>query len=200
MIPDEALESIAPVHELYYHAVSKQLFVGNYKEGILIYDMGGTGKIISCQFPNHVEINQIAALNAHELLVATGGRGVYKLDVNTYMSEPYITADYGSYNGMNGNNINDVYVDEEDRIWLANYPTGITIRNNRYGSYDLIRHSLGNTRSLVNDQVHDVVEDSDGDLWFATSNGISFYQTDTKEWRSFFSSFDPVPNDENHIF
>ena len=61
-----------PVHELYYHAVSKQLFVGNYKEGILIYDMGGTGKIISCQFPNHVEINQIAALNAHELLVATG--------------------------------------------------------------------------------------------------------------------------------
>ena len=189
-----------PVHELYYHAVSKQLFVGNYKEGILIYDMGGTGKIISCQFPNHVEINQIAALNAHELLVATGGRGVYKLDVNTYMSEPYITADYGSYNGMNGNNINDVYVDEEDRIWLANYPTGITIRNNRYGSYDLIRHSLGNTRSLVNDQVHDVVEDSDGDLWFATSNGISFYQTDTKEWRSFFSSFDPVPNDENHIF
>ena len=200
VIPDEALESIAPVHELYYHAVSKQLFVGNYKEGILIYDMGGTGKIISCQFPNHVEVNQIAALNAHELLVATGGKGVYKLDVNTYMSEPYITADYSSYNGMNGNNINDVYVDEEDRIWLANYPTGITIRNNRYGSYDLIRHSLGNTRSLVNDQVHDVVEDSDGDLWFATSNGISFYQTDTKEWRSFFSSFDPVPNDENHIF
>ena len=200
VVPDEALESIAPVHELYYHAVSKQLFVGNYKEGILIYDMGGTGKIISCQFPNHVEVNQIVALNAHELLVATGGKGVYKLDVNTYMSEPYITADYSSYNGMNGNNINDVYVDEEERIWLANYPTGITIRNNRYGSYDLIRHSLGNTRSLVNDQVHDVVEDSDGDLWFATSNGISFYQTDTKEWRSFFSSFDPVPNDENHIF
>lgn len=54
--------------------------------------------------------------------------------------------------------------------------------------------------SLVNDQVHDVLEDSDGDLWFATSNGISIYQTDTKEWRSFFSSFDPVPDDENHIF
>ena len=52
----------------------------------------------------------------------------------------------------------------------------------------------------MNDQVHDVLEDSDGDLWFATSNGISIYQTDTKEWRSFFSSFDPVPDDENHIF
>ena len=201
IMPDKMVEGIGTsVHELYYHAVSKQLFVGNYKEGILIYDVGKTGKIIPCQSPNNVEINRIVALNAHELLVATGGKGVYKLDMNTCMSEPYITADYNSYNGMNGNNINDIYVDEEERIWLANYPTGITVRNNRYGSYDLIRHSLGNSLSLVNDQVHDVLEDSDGDLWFATSNGISLYQTDTKEWRSFLSSFDPVPDDENHIF
>ena len=71
MVSDEAVESITvPVHELYYHAVSKQLFVGNYKEGILIYDMRGTGKIVSCQSPNNVEVNQIVALNAHELLVA----------------------------------------------------------------------------------------------------------------------------------
>jgi len=201
IMPDKMMEGIGTsVHELYYHAVSKQLFVGNYKEGILIYDVGKTGKVIPCQSPNNVEINRIVALNAHELLVATGGKGVYKLDMNTCMSEPYITADYNSYNGMNGNNINDIYVDEEERIWLANYPTGITVRNNHYGSYDLIRHSLGNSLSLVNDQVHDVLEDSDGDLWFATSNGISLYQTDTKEWRSFLSSFDPVPDDENHIF
>ena len=196
LVADEVVKGIAaPVHELYYHAVSQQLFVGTYKEGILIYDMVGTGKIIPCQSPNNVEVNQIVALNAHELLIATGGKGVYKLDVNTAMSEPYITADYGSYNGMNG-----IYVDEEERIWLANYPTGITIRNNRYQSYDLIKHSLGNNRSLVNDQVHDVMEDSDGDLWFATSNGISLYQTKTKEWRSFVSSFDPAMEDENHIF
>ena len=201
LIPDEVAESIGtPVHELYYHTVSKQLFIGNYKEGILVYDIGGKGNIIPCQSPNNVEFNQIVALNDHELLIATGGKGVYKLDLNTYMSEPYITADYSSYNGINGNNINDIYVDEEQRIWLANYPTGITIRNNRYGSYDLIKHSIGNSHSLVNNQVHDIMEDSDGDLWFATSNGISLYQTDIKEWHSFFSSFDSVPDDENHIF
>ena len=83
LLSDETVESIStPVHELYYHAVSKQLFIGSYKEGVLIYDMEGTGKIIPCQSPNNVEINQIVALNAHELLVATGGKGVYKLDVN----------------------------------------------------------------------------------------------------------------------
>ena len=44
-IPDEVVKSIVtPVHELYYHTVSKQLFVGSYKEGILIYDIGKTQK------------------------------------------------------------------------------------------------------------------------------------------------------------
>lgn len=201
LVSDTPVEGIdTPVHELYYHAATGQLFVGSYKEGILIYDINKAKEVISCPSPNNVEINQIVALNAHELLIATGGKGVYKLDVRTYTSRPYITADYNSYNGMNGNNINDVYVDEEERIWLANYPTGITIRNNRYGSYNLIRHSVGSSHSLINNQVHDVLEDSDGDLWFATSNGISFYQTATKEWRSFHGSFNSVPDDENHIF
>lgn len=45
LVADEVVKGIAaPVHELYYHAVSQQLFVGTYKEGILIYDMVGTGK------------------------------------------------------------------------------------------------------------------------------------------------------------
>lgn len=52
LVSDEVVKSIAaPVHELYYHAVSQQLFVGTYKEGVLIYDMVGTGKIIPCNPP-----------------------------------------------------------------------------------------------------------------------------------------------------
>ena len=63
---------------------------------------------------------------------------------------------------MNSNNINDIYIDEEKRIWIANYPEGITIIDNRYKSYNWIKHSIGNRQSLVNDQVHSVIEDSDG--------------------------------------
>ena len=80
----------------------------------------------------------------------------------------------------------------QDRIWLANYPAGVTIRNNRYQSYEWFRHSPGNSRSLVNDQVHDVIEDSEGDLWFATSNGISLLQPAVGRWRSFLSRSDGI--------
>ena len=42
----------------------------------------------------------------------------------------------------------------------------------------------------VNDQVHAVIEDSEGDLWFGTSNGISFQDSKTGQWHSFLSSYD----------
>ena len=101
---------------------------------------------------------------------------------------------------MNGNSINDIYVDDEERIWLANYPIGITIRNNRYPSYKWIKHSIGNKQSLINDQVNAVIEDRDGDLWFATNNGISFFNSKTGQWSSVLSSFEKPQANKSHIF
>ena len=63
-----------------------------------------------------------------------------------------------------------------------------------------MKHSMGNKQSIVNDQVHAVIEDSDGDLWFGTSNGISLYNSGTGEWHSFLSSFNHQLKDKNHIF
>ena len=122
-----------------------------------------------------VSINCIRAYNNNEILIATDGAGVYKMNTDTYESIPYIVADYNRYNSMNGNTINDIYIDSEQRIWMANYPIGITVRNNRYADYQWIKHSIGNKQSLINDQVNAIIEDHDGDLWFATNNGISLY-------------------------
>ena len=48
---------------------------------------------------------------------------------------------------MNGNNITDIYIDKEKRIWLANYPAGITVVDPRYKNYHWIKHSIGNKQS-----------------------------------------------------
>ena len=101
---------------------------------------------------------------------------------------------------MNGDNINDIYVDGGDRIWLANYPAGVTIRNNRYQSYEWFRHSPGNSRSLVNDQVHDVIEDSRRRLVVRHQQRISLLQPAVGRWRSFLSRSDGIQDGGNHIF
>lgn len=147
-----------------------------------------------------VSITRIKPLNNKELLVATDGAGVYKINVNSYQTTPYIVADYNQHNEMNGNNIPDFYVDDEQRIWLANYPIGITVRNNRYSGYNWIKHSIGNKQSLINDQVNSIIEDSDGDLWYGTNNGISYYNSANGTWHSFMSSFEKDERNKNHIF
>ena len=98
---------------------------------------------------------QISALNENETFnLLPKVMGIYKIQANSGVIHPYLTTNYESNNEMMGNIINDIYVDEEKRIWLANYPTGITIVDNRYQNYHWIKHSIGNKQSLINDHVH----------------------------------------------
>lgn len=185
-MPDAGTDSIrVPVSGLCYHPGSKRLFVGTFGKGILAYDMRSVFMTVAGSPLQNTGISRITSLNDRELLAATAGKGVFRLDAVSLTAEPYITTDYDSHNGMNGDNINDIHVDGEGRVWLAVYPAGVTIRNSRYASYEWFRHSPGNSRSLVNDRVHEVIGDSDGDLWFATDNGISLLGTADRRWHSF---------------
>lgn len=188
------------INKLYFDPKIKKLFVGTFQRGIYVYDMNTKQSIQPQVNLKDISINSIKPLNNNKILIATDGAGVFEMNSDTYHTAPYIVADYNKYNDMNGNSINDIFVDDEERIWLANYPIGVTVRNNRFSSYNWIKHSVGNNQSLINDQVNSIIEDSDGDLWFATNNGISLFYTKTGKWDSFLSSFESISNDKNHIF
>lgn len=188
------------VNEVYYHRPANKVFIGTFQRGVHVYDLN-THQINPLNMGlTDVSINRIKALNDKEILIATDGAGIYKVQTDNYDSEPYIVADYHSHNGMNGNTINDIYIDNEQRIWIANYPFGITVRNNRYTSYKWIKHSIGNPQSLVNDQVNDIIEDHDGDLWFATNNGVSLYDEKQHTWHSFLSEANKPSLNKSHTF
>lgn len=116
---DGVLEALAdtdsirtPVSELYYHPGSKKLFVGTFRKGILVYGVSAGSTL------RNVAVNRITPLNDRELLIATGGRGVYRMDMDSLVPKPYITADYASHNGMNGDNINAF-------MWMAGTVSGL---------------------------------------------------------------------------
>ena len=201
LLPCDKLDNVnIQVNDLHFDPKIRKLFIGTFQRGVMVYDMN-TKTITQPEVSlKDVSISRIKPLNAKELLIATDGGGIYKMNVDTYQTVPFIVADYNSYNGMNGNSINDIYIDDEERIWMANYPIGITIQNNRYPSYKWIKHSVGNKQSLINDQVNSIIEDSEGDLWYGTNNGISLQDSKTGKWRSFLSTFENVQNSKNHIF
>lgn len=193
MSPCDQLDTLkVQINELYYHKPSRKVFIGTFQRGIFVYDLNKHKVMHIPSGLMDVSINCIRAYTDNEILIATDGAGIYKMNAATYESVPYIVADYNRHNSMNGNTINDIYIDSEQRIWIANYPIGITVRDNRYADYQWIKHSIGNKQSLINDQVNAIIEDHDGDLWFATNNGISLYNSKTNQWHSFLSTFDPA--------
>lgn len=201
LIPCDKLDNVkAQIVDLHFDTIIRKLFIGTFQRGVMVYEMD-TKSVVPPEYSlRDISITRFKPLNDKELLIATDGGGVHKMNVDTYRIEPFITADYNSYNGMNGSSVNDIYIDDEERIWLANYPIGITIQNNRYSGYKWIKHSIGNKQSLINDQVNSIIEDGDGDLWFATNNGISMLNSKTGEWRSYLSSFESPQDYKSHIY
>ncbi len=188
------------IKTLYYHNPLNKLIIGSFLNGIYIYDIQ-TDEITETKTNlEDININCIKPLNKDNILIATDAIGIYKMDINDYSITPYLVSQYNQLNRMNGNIINDIYVDDQQRVWMANYPIGITVYDHRYPQYKWIRNSIGNQNSLINDQVNCIIEDSDGDLWFATNNGISYYNSKTRTWKSMLSCFHNDAKNKNYIF
>lgn len=185
---------------IYYYKPSNTVIIGTHRQGLCFYypdeDYVHTTKISDAD----IRITKIRYYDENNILVATDAVGVYSIDPKDMSCHPYAVADYRSPNKMNGNVINDVYVDAMKRIWIANFPIGVTILDNRLPDYDWIMHYNGNSNSLVDNNVNRIIEDSEGDIWFATNNGISLYNRRTGRWRSVLSTFDEKSKFENHIF
>ena len=127
------------MNKLHFDPKVRKLYIGTFQRGVFVYDMNTKQTSQPKESLSDISINTIKPLNNKELLIATDGAGVFKMNMDSYHTTPYVVADYNKNNAMNGNSINDIYVDDEDRIWMANYPIGITVRNNRYSSYNWIK-------------------------------------------------------------
>ena len=188
------------INELYLDQPSNQLFIGTFQRGAYVFDLTTKDYKMLPLGISDLNITRIKPLNNTELLIATEGAGVFKVNIKTRETIPYIVADYSENNMMNGNNIADIYIDSIGKIWLANYPIGITVRDDRYSHYQWIKHAIGNTQSLINDHVNAIIEDHEGDLWFATNNGVSLYQSKTDQWSTFLSSFNASSTKQNNSY
>ena len=64
-----------------------------------------------------------------------------KLKLGTYELTNFLNADHNHSNKMNGNIINDSYIDDDQKLWMAVYPIGITVYSEKYPGYQWIQHS-----------------------------------------------------------
>ena len=195
-------EYISVINYIYYHNETNLLLISTLLNGLFIYNPSTEEIYDLGNHLNDVSINTIKPYNKnpYEVLIATDGDGVYKLNLKTNKFIHFLKEDYVNPNKMNGSIIKDLCIDKSDRIWNVIYPTGITIYSEKYKSFEWVKHSNNNKNSLVDDRINGIIEDSDGDIWFATTNGISCYNIKNRSWKNYFSEHKKDKYSNNHIF
>lgn len=167
---------------IYYHQPSERLFVASDTEGLIVYDM--VLKKVEKKWPwlKEFPVTSIIPNDDFSLLIATRGSGVYLYDVRERTLTSHFSLNIERPERMNGNNIRSMYKDAKGRVWMSVYPKGVTFYDEGFPEYTWYINHRGNPASLSDDLVNAVMEDSDGDIWFATNNGLDIYSPDRNEW------------------
>lgn len=197
------LPNVHLIDHIYYHSPTKQLIINTLLDKLFIYDIEEKQLENMGNSMKDIGVNKIIPSKKEKdvLLIATDGDGVYKLDLKQLTLNHFLKEDTRKPNKMNGSIIKDIYMDSANRIWNVIYPTGITIYTEKYPAYEWFMHSANYTNSLANNCINGVMEDSEGDSWYATSNGICYFDVSENKWINFSPSHSPNgERSENHIF
>ena len=195
------LENIQIVQHLYYHPETERLLIGTMADGFYLYDFT-TETIQAIGRLKDVTMNNVIPFHTseEEVLIATDGNGVFQLNMKSLSLQPFLSTTHQQSNQMNGDIIKDILTDEEGRIWTAVFPISVTIYSDKFPTYKWIQNTNGNNQESNTSPIMSILEDSDGDLWIASGNGIGYFNSRTQQWRNFLASTHNSPKEENHVF
>lgn len=198
--PEHTISNIHRVQHIHYHVPTDRLLIGTMADGFYVYD-SSTKTMHNIGNLKDVTMNDAvtAQPSSEEVLIATDGNGVYKLNMNTLQLHSFLSTTQES-GKMNGDIIKDIYLDEEGRVWMTVFPFSVTVYSDKYPKYEWLHQTNNDSQSLADSQVTQVIEDSDGDIWVTTNNGIGCYHTRTKQWTTLLSSHDQNRQDQNYVY
>ena len=196
------IPNVKLINYIYHHKESKSLIINTLLNGLFLYNVENKQVTSLGSAYKDVGVNTIKPnnKNPYEVLIATDGDGVYLLNIKKKELVHFLKEDYQKSNKMNGSIIKDICVDQSNRIWCVLYPTGLTVYSEKYESYEWIRRKASNKESLVDNRINAIIQDSDGDIWFATCNGISCYNPQQQSWKTYLSEDSKDVHNDNRIF
>ena len=185
---------------LYYHHNSGTLLIGSEDKGIYAYKEYSQTVIYDEEVLPDVRVTKIIPTNKNnEVLFSTNAACVFRMNIHECIPYPFLSADFTTNYRMNTDNVADICIDTDGQLWMCSFPQGLTIYNESYPDFNWVKRSLIKTNTLNNNSVDCIIEDSDYDLWYATDNGISLYETKKREWYTMLSIADKSTN-RNHYF
>ncbi|SDL41190.1 Two component regulator propeller [Pedobacter sp. ok626] len=109
----------------------------------------------------------------YKWMIDTSSISLARLDLNSGQVKKY---KYNAANpwSLNGSNVSDLYMDNDNLLWVGTYSYGINKANLNGKPFDYYYHDPFTSASLIDNNVSAICEDNSGKLWVGTrDNGIS---------------------------
>ncbi len=128
----------------------------------------------------------IESISDSIISIGVDGQGIWEINRYTKKVSAIFKDDSDNPYSLKGNGVYDIYLDNNKRVWVCTYSGGVSFFDQENTSLTKFNHVTNNTNSLVNDDVNSILEDKQGNLWFATNNGVSLLDKKNNKWYSFF--------------
>ncbi|MDR0938712.1 MAG: response regulator [Mediterranea sp.] len=171
------------VQTLYCDRVRQELWVGMFAGGLGIMRLD-TGVLAPAEnLGDSHPIRAITNYDSRTMLIGVDGGGVYAM--GKVKKELKLLVDTGdkTENYLRGNGVYAVTRDRQGNIWVGSYTGGVSVAILSRSSVAVWRHERGNTQSLGGNNVNDIEENTDGQLWFGIDGGISILNRQKGQWR-----------------
>ncbi len=136
----------------------------------------------------HNEIFDIFQTSEGYLWVATNGGGISKINKKDHSFTNFIH-DSNHPQSLPTNSIYSVYEDSEGILWVGTYAEGVSFNTSKNSLFKLVRHQVHDDNSIIESRIRSVFLDSKNNLWFGTWGGVSVYNPDDKQYKSY--SYEP---------
>lgn len=118
------------------------------------------------------EITEIQSFD-NEIIVATKGAGIIRLNEDLSLIDDYLAYP---------DDIFQLHLNDQNLLWLVSND-GLYLQN--YSGYAVkkLKNDITKYSSLANDYVMAARQDSQGNIWFGTGQGLSIWNPTTDRWR-----------------
>ena len=162
------------------------LYYGIYNYGLFCLNAKNENTLLI-----EVKNSPIRSIKMYEhnlLLVGIDGLGIYEYNVDSKRVEAKQSENIDQPNAIGSNGVFDIFVDDNNRIWVATNSKGVNIYDPGALHFSRMSHLLKVDNSLVHNYVHAIYEDKNMNLWFGTNDGVSVWNKSNQQWTHFLNN------------
>lgn len=172
-----------------------RLWIGTKTDGLLRLDLTNHTATTIDGIPK-LPVLALSQFNDSTLLAGIDGHGICAIDIESGQIKNTYQNDRNNPQSLASNGIYDILCDPGKRVWVCTYDDGVLFSNIESKNVTQHQHLINNDNSIKDNHVNDVCEDADGNLWFATNNGVSRYNPNSDKWLHVLAD----ARDRSHVF